>query len=662
MVLKDLCRKIVSAAGLLWVLAALAGTHLPAPAAAQGGERILSYDSHITINPDATLTVVETIKVVAASIQIKRGIYRDFPTQYQDRQGNRVTVAFTVISVLRDGNPENHFTRSQGNGVRLYMGQKDNMLDPGEHTYVITYKTNQQIGFFTEFDELFWNVTGHKWQFPIEKASATLVLPSGAQVLQRAAYTGPYGAKGTDFTVSTPGPRTIRFETTRTLNVGEGLTIAVAWPKGLIAEPPRPRIKAEPPPQPGDVKPAVKPLWLRAQGVPVWLAGFLALVGWYLYAWNRVGRDPESRTPVPLFEPPDGLSAGAVRYIFRSAHDDRTFAAALVGLATRGIIKIRQLKNGYSIDKAGAVRGLSPGEKALIKPLFKYGKSVKVTGKYNARVRIANDKLRDALRNEFEGYTVIHNLWWLVPGFIGTFVVLIPLIFSQHYSADAFSVAVLGSGATMLTYGFFRIALRRFQDKRWIAGSIFTALFLAFLAFVVYAFNYAYVFLSPWLVIGTVATVALFLTFYHLLKRRTPEGTDLLRRLKGFRMYLETAERDRLEALHPPKRTPELFEKLLPYAMALDVENAWAKGFEEEMKRAGQDPDAYQPAWYEGDTSGLHSLPTTLGSAFASTVASSTVKPASSSSGSSYSPGSFSGSSGGGFSGGGGGGGGGGGW
>jgi uncharacterized membrane protein len=154
--------------------------------------------------------------------------------------------------------------------------------------------------------------------------------------------------------------------------------------------------------------------------------------------------------------------------------------------------------------------------------------------------------------------------------------------------------------------------------------------------------------------LGLIIALIVFINilFYHLLKAPTLLGRKLLDQIDGFRMFLSIAEKDRLNLLNPPERTPELFEKYLPYALALDVEQHWSEQFTDILKKAGEDKDGYSPSWFSGDD--FHSLSTgafaaSLGSAMASTISSS-----------SSAPGSSSGS--GGSSGGGGGGGGGGGW
>ena len=150
------------------VLALLAG----ATAASAQSERILNFKSFIKVHPDASMTVTEDITVQATGQEIKRGIIRDFPTTYRDRLGNTVTVGFKVEEVLRDGRTEPYHTQSVSNGVKICIGQKDVFLQAGVYTYTIRYRVDRELGFFKDFDELYWNVTGNGWTFAIDRAEA----------------------------------------------------------------------------------------------------------------------------------------------------------------------------------------------------------------------------------------------------------------------------------------------------------------------------------------------------------------------------------------------------------------------------------------------------------------------------------------------------------
>ncbi len=174
-------------------------------------ERIRAFHSHIIIHPDASMTVTETISVLGTGQEIKRGIVREFPTTYKDRYGNTVRVGFEIIEIHRDGQPEPYHTEKVANGVKIFMGQRDVFLQPGQYTYTITYKTDRQLGFFQDYDELYWNVTGNGWTFPIDSVQAAVQLPPGTKIKQYAAYTGPFGAKAQDYRVSYDSRRQYRF-------------------------------------------------------------------------------------------------------------------------------------------------------------------------------------------------------------------------------------------------------------------------------------------------------------------------------------------------------------------------------------------------------------------------------------------------------------------
>jgi hypothetical protein len=213
------------------VLLALASA---ASAAKQGTERILEYHSDITVGKDGWLTVTETIQVRCARQEINQGIYRDFPVLYVGRGRRRIIVPFEVVGVLRDGKPEAYHIESKDNCRRVYIGRKGKFLSLGVYTYALTYRTNRQILFLDNHDELYWNVTGNDWIFPIDKASAKVTLPSGVPVdkITCEGYTGEKGAKGKNYSSSVDASGKAIFHTTRSLAKNEGLTIVftIFWP------------------------------------------------------------------------------------------------------------------------------------------------------------------------------------------------------------------------------------------------------------------------------------------------------------------------------------------------------------------------------------------------------------------------------------------------
>jgi len=131
------------------------------PAPAQNAERILSYDTYVTVNDDGSMLVREAIRVHVTGQKIVHGIYRDFPTEYKDKMGLRKRVPFEIESVRRDEQDEPYHTGTRDNGIRVYVGPRFGSAPLGDHLYEITYRTDRQIGFYEDRDELYWNVTGN---------------------------------------------------------------------------------------------------------------------------------------------------------------------------------------------------------------------------------------------------------------------------------------------------------------------------------------------------------------------------------------------------------------------------------------------------------------------------------------------------------------------
>ena len=237
------------------------------------------------------------------------------------------------MSVRRNGMDEPYHTERRSNGVAVYIGRKDHLLPPGEYSYEIRYRTDRQLGFFADHDELYWNVTGVDWDFPIDSVTAQVRLPEGVPfgAVRLEGYTGPMGATRKHYRAELQDGRPV-FETTKPLGRHEGLTIVVTWPKGYVAVP-------------GEL--ARLGYFLRDNRPLTYGAlGLLALLGYYIFIWNRVGRDPPRGVVIPRYRPPEGESPASMRYLLGMGYDNRCLVAGILSLAVKG----------YPGDRAGAGR------------------------------------------------------------------------------------------------------------------------------------------------------------------------------------------------------------------------------------------------------------------------------------------------------------------
>jgi uncharacterized membrane protein YgcG len=613
-------------------------------------ERILGFHADIEVDARGTLAVRETIRVQAEGEQIRRGIYRDFPTIYPGRWGLRVRVPFELVTALRDGAPEPWRQERLANGVRTYLGRAEVFLSPGVYTYTIAYRTARQLGFFAEHDELYWNVTGLDWSFPIDRASATVTLPPGVprDALRLDAYTGPAGARGRDWAARVDAGGRPTFATTAPLGRQEGLTIVVGWPKGVVA-----------PPTAAD---RVRALLDSNRTLAVGAAGVALLLAFYLVVWVRVGRDPAGGVIIPRFAPPGGLSPAAVRYVWKMEFDDRAFTAAIIDMAVKGYLTIEGDgraaggDTGYRLvrrPKADAA-ALAPAERKVAAALFGPLDEVRLARQNHARVGQARRTLRDELAREHDRVTFRTNRGWFAWGMLLSLLTVAAAVVAEASAGGDTWVLVLFLSVwlTAWTFGTAMLWIRR----QWVMAVFFTVFGLMAAGGIVLAGSPPALALLAGL--GTVNTL-----FYHLLRAPTRAGRRLLDEIEGLRMYLSVAERDRLNALHPPEETPETFERFLPYAFALDVDQAWAERFQHVLAPGPEGtPGGYSPHWHRALAGGSRGFsPAALGAslgALGTAVAAASTPPGSTSGGRS----SGGGGGGGGSSGGGGGGGGGGGW
>ena len=367
-------------------------------------ERVVDFHSAIRIQAEGVIDVTERIAVEAEGREIRRGILRDFPTDYRDRFGNRVSVPFDVLGVQRDGSAEPWSLERLSNGARVRIGRADTPLAPGPHVYEIRYRTARQIGHFADHDELYWNVNGNGWSFAFDHLSAEVRLPKAvpANELRAEAYTGAMGARGRDYQYMVRDGA-VGFTSTTPLRPHEGMTIVVGFPKGIVAEPGVARGLG----------------WFLSQntGMAVGLAGLALMLAFFYWRWSKVGRDPAAGPKFPRYEAPKGLGPAAVRFIDKQAFDDRCFASAILGLGSRGFVRIQQSSDTFSLEPTGKAVDLLAGEQTLA-PLA--AKPRVVAKAYDLELRNLRFDLAAELKLLYDGKVFSRNHGSLVAGaFIG---------------------------------------------------------------------------------------------------------------------------------------------------------------------------------------------------------------------------------------------------
>ncbi len=557
------------------------------PPAARAAERITLFHAEITVRPDSVIEVRETIEVTVEGVEIRRGILRDLPLSRTAPDGASWRTPYRILSVTQDGAPARWRTEQPGGDLlRIRIGDPEVLLPHGTHRYVIAYESGAQVRPFPEHDELWWNVTGEHWTFPILRAEAVVRLPGGAGATWLRAWTGPRGTREDMAATSGLGTATPSFASLRPLGRGEGFTVALGWPKGHVA------FAAAPP---GLREPRTAIEWVGGAGNVALLLGALAVVLGYVGGmWWRIGRDPAGRAVVPRFAPPAGLSPGACRYLVRMEADTVALSATLIGLAAKGVVGIGDTRPPtlWRIAPSGAPPTLDDAEATLLERLpFEPMPLAQTERKRAGPLHAARQAFELALRRSHLGPSFALNRLPFAGGI--ALVALLGLLMGMQadltappppaiedvllYDELLTGLTFLGGIPLILIGG----AMARRTGTWWrglgwllaLAGAAGWSVFA--LAFALAAFGGFG--LLWWLFL--LASAAALLLAWRILPARTPRGQRLYEEVEGFRRFLALTETDRLRDLEPPAMTRQMFRDFLPYALALDVLNAWTARF-----------------------------------------------------------------------------------
>jgi len=635
-------------------------------------ERITGYHSTVHVRQDRSVLVEEEITVIAEGDQIKHGIYRDFPTTYGPLY-NQTVKGFKLLSVFRDGEVEQYDTANQFNGVRVYAGDKNTVIPHGTYTYKIAYESTEQVGTFADHDELYWNVTGNGWAFPIDKASVTIILP--AQVpkdsIRFTAYIGPQDSKEVS-PLHEMLSDTLNAEASRPLGAREGFTVVFGWPKGLVQNAPQPMV----------------PAWLGGdQAIPGILLPIVILF-FYGFLWYRVGRDPDSGPAPVCYEPPKGLTPAEVRFINNmGTFDNECLSVAVMSLAVQGYLTIteaggiytftRTVKDPSAIQNEEAVAyrsmfGNAPapvatapkeapkqGLMGAIANIFKTPQDA--PGSFSLRrsnwqqVASLLDDVKEYLQGSGKMLFVTnykHLLWALIP--FGLFFLYHVASIISHSQFDRFFMIFFASFwngvVSVFVFACLGLWAQVFSSKNPV--TVFPALFLTvflipFVGVGLFTGSMAFGLVS---IVGLMISLVAIVVFARILPRRTTVARELQNRIDGFLKFLKSQSRyiDGVKMDLPAKFS--MYEHYLPYAIALGVEPQWSAQFKNTFAQMSVQNMQTTPVWYYSSHGFTHFSSSGLSSAISSSITSSSTNPSSSSG--------FSGGS----SGGGGGGGGGGGW
>lgn len=597
----------------------------PAIKASVSDFTIESYHVDMKVTVQNTYQIEETIKVNFP--RERHGIYRDIPlvnlVERSDGSKNRIVAR---VENIRCG--DKYSTSREGDNCRLQIGDEDVLLT-GEKEYHISYDYVMGNDVLIGNDEFYYNVIGQGWETTIRNVTFNIEMPKEFEEKNLGMSWGRYGSVQTKGLYYTLEGNVIhgKLSDDIVLRYGQGVTVRLLLPDGYFEK-------------------AGKIPWFAYSAI------FLALLamGLAFFFWWLYGRDDPVVDTVE-FHAPDGLNSVDLAFIYNGRLSTTDVTSLVVYLAQKGYIEIQEgtdrKKKQFILVRKKPYDGTNEVERVFMNGLFRSGNTVHKKDLENKFYKTINSivSMVDNKKNRQVIFYAnsLNKGWilWLLSLAVFFLAGFLP-VYQYQYSFIYGITAAVGVGL-LFTLGFSAL----FTPGKMVGRIIlFLVLFVSgIITYIMFLYE-PMIHASAWYQIAyyiDIVASGVIMFFNAYMSKRTEYGTVMLGRIRGFKNFLETAEKDRLEML--VTENPQYFYEILPYTYVLEISDKWMKKFES----IAMEP----PTWYYSSNHSAfnmvmfhHFMNSTMTSATNAMVSS----PNSSS------------SSGGGFSGGGSGGGGGGSW
>ena len=619
---------------------------------------IESYNVDINVSNNNSYDIKETI--VAYFNKEKHGIIRNIPTRNTvtrtDGSTNTNRAKITNVNVN-----EKYSLSTGADEVKLKIGNAGTVLT-GRHTYQISYTYNIGNDKLKDADEFYLNLIGNQWDTNINKLTFTITMPKDFDTDKIGFSVGKYGKSGIlddgYFNYSVKN-NVITGTYNKTLPPNNGFTVRITLPEGYFEK----------------QKLKISIFDFIAICLPII---FLIIA---IFEWEKYGKD-EKIVETIEFNPPDNMNSLDVAYAYKGKANSNDVVSLLIYLANKGYIKIKVEETGskllksksYKIIEVKKYDGNDENERLFLERLFKNGTIYRTENNNVFRCvtksdleerfyKTVNEIIDNENTSEFKNKIFEKGVWNRAKKIIILSLLVIltmsigPLLNGTRIKTTVIANLVLVA-ITMLFYLFALSS--KFNNTR--VKNIIILFVISFFASFSFVFVILYDIVSEIIInmnkLGLIElgiqgiSLIFIMILVTLMKRRTKYGTEVLGRILGFKTFLKTAEKEKLETL--VNQDPEYFYNILPYAYVLGVSDKWIKNFET--------ISLMPPEWYVGNDSyyDYHTFSNNYNYLMRTSANAMTSRPSSSDSYSSFSGGSFSG--GGGFSGGGSGGGGGSSW
>lgn len=560
------------------------------------GYTINNYDIIIKVKENNVLDITENINVNFN--ESRHGIYRTIPLfntiTRLDGTTSKNKVQITNIKVNEP------YTKSIQNGkLNLQIGDPDRTIT-GPKTYSIHYDYNLGKDPSKDYDELYFNLIGNEWDANINKVNFTINLPKEFDSDNLGFSTGKFGSTSSNDVYHQVNGNTISGYTLKTLEPGEGLTIRLELEEGYF-----------------------KNAKLQVDWKESLIYIFPILFPILCYnLWKKYGKDDKVVKTIE-FNPPDGMNSLDVGFYYKGIATDKDVISLLLYFANKGYLKISKTqvpklfgtRESFTITKLKEYDGNDWCEKTFLEGLFRKRRkdqspyligiqtipSNKVTEEdlkdnfYITIRHILNDKKSKENQDKIFDSKSVRKKGSIMAAIVITLLMIIipPFLTTYDFIGTFFPLFIAALAISIYTY-YTAKALEE-KTKKLPSILLMTLVIIIVLCISFFAFpNVLLAFDSITLtgyLIGLICIIIMTI-FYRIIPKRTPYGIEILGKIKGFKEFIETAEKDKLETL--VQDNPTYYYDILPYAYVLGVSNTWMKKFESM---------SYQPPnWYEGST------------------------------------------------------------
>ncbi len=343
-------------------------------------EQIDTFSATYLVQTDGTVQVIEEITYNFGSLD-RHGIFRFIPKTKINQDRKKYILSYVGISITDKKGKPYFFTSSNSNDtLTIKIGDPDRTIT-GMHDYILRYKVSGAVTYFSDHDELNWNVTGNEWNVPIQNAQAivTLPVPVDTKKLQQACFTGSLGGTSSDCSTS------LRDQSVQVISEplenNQGLTFVIGFPKGIVAN-------LEPTPYVTFFETLVGKITLVLLAIAA-IFWYIVTPGLIIYRWSKYGRDPKPAMGVTTawFDAPKTknlrrLTPGETGTLVDEQADLSDITATIVDLARRGYLRIIETKkNDFSLEKKNLdnqKETLEAHEQTLLSGIFKDNELVRI--------------------------------------------------------------------------------------------------------------------------------------------------------------------------------------------------------------------------------------------------------------------------------------------